>query len=111
MLSQHGQTAIEEPRGATWASRAFSAGFTPSRTEPQCRGGRCSISPRPRCTHDLDERDVTFLEAQTFLGAEMFLVKMSEGEQVWGLREGKLSQCSSPGSAEGVFRNPGWGWG
>lgn len=39
----------------------------------------------------------------------MFLVEMSEGEQVWGLREGKLSHCSSPGSAEGAFRNRGWG--
>lgn len=48
-----------------------------------------AVSPfSPRYTRDLDDRDVTFLEAQMFLGAEMFLVEMAEGGQVWGLREG-----------------------
>lgn len=50
-------------------------------------GGAVSLFS-PRCTHDLDDRDVTFLEAQMFLGAEIFLVEMAEGGQVWGLREG-----------------------
>lgn len=88
---------VKEVCGVIWDSWPLSTGVTPptsSRLGPFFRGAAVSLFS-PRYTHDLDDRDVTFLEAQMFLGAEVFLVELqetAEGGQVWGPRQGSWTE-------------------